>query len=176
MSNHKKDEVVARLAEKLVNNNMVILTDYRGLSVTEITELRKRLREVETDFRVTKNTMTRFAIQKVSMGDLDPFLVGPTAIAFVLGELAPAAKVLSDYERTSSVFTIKGGFLEGQVITAEDVKTVAQLPPMPTLKAKLLGNMQAPMGGLLSIMSGALGGFLRVMTARAEQSQTVSSN
>ncbi len=175
MPNPKKAETIDWLAGELAESKLAILADYRGLTVADMTELRKRLRQSGGDLHVAKNTLTRIAAEKIGVRNLAPLLEGPTAIAFVKGEPAPAAKALGDYVRTAPTLKIKGGVMDGRAITADDIKTVATLPPMATLRARLLGNMQGPMAGFVSVLSASLGGLVRVLQARAEQLQPAAS-
>jgi len=167
----KKSTAVEELASNLSGNQLSVLTDYRGLTVSEISELRRRLREIGVDFHVTKNTLTRFAAEKAGVSQLTSLLIGPTAIAFANDDVTKVAKVLTDYARTSKVFAIKGGLLSGKVINADDVTTLADLPPREVLVARILGMVQSPVVGLVSVLNGPMRNLAYVLKARADQLQ-----
>ena len=165
----KKVETVEELKEKFAKSEMAVLTDYRGLTVAELTQLRNQLRQIGVDYRVTKNTLARFAAEQAGVGALAPSLTGPTAIAFVGPDFVKAAKALTEYARTSKVLKIKGAVLEGRVIGPEKVLEVAELPPREVLLAKMIGGMQSPLVGLVSVLNGPLQGLMRVLLARQQQ-------
>jgi len=165
----KKVETVAEIKEKLAKSDLSILTDYRGLTVAEVTQLRSQLRQAGVEYRVTKNTLARFAAEQAGVGALSPLLVGPTAIAFAADDVVKAAKVMTDYARASKVLKIKGAVLQGRVIGAEQVVELAELPPREVLLAKVVGGMQSPVVGLVSVLSGTLQSLLRVLQARQQQ-------
>lgn len=167
----KKSVVIDQLARELASSQLAVLTDYRGLTVAEISELRRRLREIGVEYHVSKNTLTRAAAKKAGVGAVEPLLVGPTAIAFASDDVTKAAKVLRDYAKGSKVFSIKGGVLSGKVIGAGDVVELAELPPREVLVAKVLGLMQSPVAGLVNVLSGPTRNLAYVLRARAEQLQ-----
>jgi large subunit ribosomal protein L10 len=170
MRREKKGEVVRQLAEKLSRCNIAITTDYRGLSVAEMTELRRRLRQGEIEYRVIKNTLTRFAAEQAGKEGLTSIIEGPTAIAFGYGDIAAPAKALIDYIRSSkSELKIRGGLLDRRVLSAAEVTALATLPPKEELIAKLLGGMQGPLFALVGVLNATLAGFLGVLNARVKQ-------
>ncbi|KUO95109.1 50S ribosomal protein L10 [Ferroacidibacillus organovorans] len=145
MSVHEeKAQVVAEVVEKFQAAKSVIVTDYRGLTVAEVTELRKNLREAGIDFRVLKNTLTRRATEIAQVQGLDPFLKGPTAVAFGEDVVSPA-KILNDFAGKHKALEIKGGLVEGRVIDVDGVKELATLPSREGLLSMLLSVLQAPM-------------------------------
>lgn len=170
MSREKKAQIIDRLQEIFSTCNIGILTDYRGLSAPEMTELRRSLRELGIEYKVIKNTLARFAVERAGRNDLVSFFEGPTAIAFSYGNITEPARALADYIRTSKVtMDIKGGFLSDRLLTARDVMTLAILPPREVLLAKIIGGMQTPTIRLLSCLVTPVRGFIHVLQARIKQ-------
>ncbi|OYD06549.1 50S ribosomal protein L10 [Paludifilum halophilum] len=141
----KKKQVVAEIAEKLTNSKSTILTDYRGLNVAEMNELRKQLREAGVEYQVLKNTMTRRATAQTDLTDLDEHLNGPTAIAFSDEDVVAPAKVLHQFSKEHKSLEIKGGVVEGTVVSDEKIKELAELPSQDGLVSMLLSVLQAPL-------------------------------
>ncbi len=141
----EKSQVVSEIAEKLRASKSTVLTDYRGLNVAQVTQLRKLCREAGVDFKVYKNTLARRATAEVGLTELDEMLTGPTAIAFSTEDEMAAAKILSDFAKTNDALEIKGGVMEGKAMTADEVKAIASLPNREGLLSMLLSVLQAPM-------------------------------
>lgn len=141
----QKQQVVAEIAEKLNASVSTVVTDYRGLTVAEVTELRKQLREAGVEYRVLKNTLVRRATAETNLTDMDPFLTGPTAIAFSKEDVVAPAKVLQNFAKEHKNLEIKGGIIEGAVVGPEKVKEIASLPSREGLLSMLLSVLQAPM-------------------------------
>ena len=151
MFREEKAQIIDSLREVFATCNIGILTDYRGISTPEITELRRGLREMGIEYKVIKNTLARFAVERAGRNELVSFFEGPTAIAFSNGDITEPAKALADYIRTSkSTLNIKGGFLGDRLLTSKEVMTLSALPPREVLLAKIMGGMQAPILILLS--------------------------
>ncbi len=144
----EKAALVNEIASKLSQSKSTIIADYRGLTVAEITELRKNLRASGVEFRVLKNTLTRRATAQSETQALDVYLKGPTAVAFGVGDLVAPAKVLNDFAAKHKALEIKGGLVEGRLIDAEGVKNLAGLPSRDGLLSMLLSVLQAPMRNL----------------------------
>ncbi len=140
---HKK-QIVSEIADKLRNSKSTILVDYRGLDVAEVTELRKQLREAGVDFKVYKNTMTRRATEEAELTELNETLVGPTAIAFSDEDVVAPAKILNNFAKDHDALEIKGGVIEGNVASLEQIKELADLPNYEGLVSMLLSVLQAP--------------------------------
>ncbi|SDN89480.1 large subunit ribosomal protein L10 [Tenuibacillus multivorans] len=139
-----KKQQVDEIAQKLENSKTTVLVDYRGLNVDEVTELRQQLREAGVDFKVYKNTMTRFATEKAGFEGLNELLVGPTAIAFCEEDAVAPAKVIGNFAKEHDALEIKGGVIEGEIATLEQVKELAELPSYEGLVSMLLSVLQAP--------------------------------
>lgn len=139
-----KKQVVTEIADKLKDSKSTILVDYRGLDVSEVTELRKQLREAGIDFKVYKNTMTRRASEAAELAELKDVLVGPTAIAFGGDDVVAPAKILNNFAKEHDALEIKGGVIEGNVATLDQIKELAELPSHEGLLSMLLSVLQAP--------------------------------
>ncbi len=139
-----KKQLVDEIAEVLSNSVSTVIVDYRGLTVAEVTDLRSQLREAGVEYKVYKNTMVRRAAEKAGIEGLDEFLTGPTAIATSSEDAVAAAKVISGFAKDHEALEIKSGVMEGNVITAEEVKTVGSLPSYDGLVSMLLSVLQAP--------------------------------
>src|SRR5918992_3618608 len=140
MLRRSKERVVRDLVERLRSSETLILADYRGLSMTEIDDVRTKLLEHGARFSVVKNTLTRRAAEEAGVKELVELLEGPTAIAFVQeGDMVAVAKTLSDTARDTKILSIKGGILQGRPMTAEQVSDLAKLPPVEVLQGRTLG-------------------------------------
>ncbi|MHB1128134.1 MAG: 50S ribosomal protein L10 [Bacillota bacterium] len=167
----KKHDAVEQIRQQLKDSVAATLADYRGLTVAEITKLRIQLRATGVDFKVVKNTLTRRAARELGLEELDPYLEGPTAIAFSPKDPVVSAKVLTDFARTHKALELKGGVLEGKVISLEQVKALASLPPREQLLARVLGGLQTPMVGLVSVLNGPLRNLVYVLDAVRKQKE-----
>ncbi len=152
----EKEASVQEIQQKIEKSKAVVLADYRGLNVQEVTELRKRLREAGVEYRVIKNTMTSRAAKAAKVEGLDQYLSGPTAIAFGYNDVVTPAKILANFAKDHKKLELKGGILEGRVISLEMVKSLAQLPPREVLLGQVAGVLQAPLRGLATVLSGPL--------------------
>ena len=144
-----KKAVVAALTERLKNAQAGVIADYRGLTVAQDTELRTKLREAGVEYTIVKNTLTRFAANEVGLEGLDPILHGPTALATNSNDVVAPAKVLVDFAKNNEQLEIKAGFVDGKVISVDEVKVYASIPSKEVLIAKMLGSLQAPIGNLV---------------------------
>ncbi|AIM16658.1 MULTISPECIES: 50S ribosomal protein L10 [Neobacillus] len=139
-----KKQVVEEIAEKLKASVSTVVVDYRGLSVAEVTELRKQLREAGVEFKVYKNTLTRRAAEAVGLSGLNDALTGPNAIAFSTEDVVAPAKILNEFAKKNEALELKAGVIEGNIATVEDVKALAELPSREGLLSMLLSVLQAP--------------------------------
>jgi len=140
-----KEQLITEIAGNLARSKSAIVTDYRGLNVQESTELRKKLRDAGIEYRVLKNTMTRRAALEAQIEGLDAYLTGPSAIAFSYDDVIAPAKILNDFAKKHKNLELKGGVVEGRVITPEEVFSLATLPSREGLLSMLLSVLQAPM-------------------------------
>jgi large subunit ribosomal protein L10 len=143
-----KKQIVDEIAEKLKTSKSTIVVDYRGLTVAQVTELRKQLREAGIDFKVYKNSMTRRAADAVELSGLNAALTGPNAIAFSNEDVVAPAKILNDFAKKNDALEIKAGVIEGNIATVEEVKALAELPSREGLLSMLLSVLQAPIRNL----------------------------
>lgn len=139
-----KKQLVEQIADQLKNSVSTVIVDYRGLTVEEVTELRKQLREAGVEYKVYKNTMLRRAAEQAGIEGLDEFLTGPTAVATTTDDVVAPAKVIAGFAKDHETLEIKTGVMEGSVISAEEVKTVGSLPSHDGLVSMLLSVLQAP--------------------------------
>ncbi|WP_194747712.1 50S ribosomal protein L10 [Staphylococcus chromogenes] len=140
-----KKQHVDEIAEQLKSSVSTVFVDYRGLTVAEVTDLRKQLREAGVQYKVYKNTMLRRAAEKAGIEGLDEYLAGPTAVAFTTEDVVAPAKVIAGFAKEHEALEIKTGVMEGSVISADQVKTVGSLPSNEGLVSMLLSVLQAPM-------------------------------
>ena len=145
MPKPEKTAVVEEIRSKLDDADAAVLTEYRGLSVRALAELRGSLRPANAEYKVFKNRLARRAAEAAGLDDLLPLLEGPVAIAFVHGDAVPAAKALRDFGRTNPELVVKGGLLGPRLITAADLTALADIPPREQLLAMLAGGFQAPL-------------------------------
>ena len=145
----QKKQIVADLVETLKAAQAGVLVDYRGITVEQDTALRTKLREAGVEYKVVKNTLTRFAANEVGLSELDEQLNGPTALAISTTDPVAPAKVLSDFAKDVETIEIKAGFLDGKVITLDEVKTLANTPSKEVLIAKIMGSLNAPISKLV---------------------------
>nr|WP_263323894.1 50S ribosomal protein L10 [Neobacillus sp. Marseille-Q6967] len=144
----QKKLIVDEIAEKLKNSVSTVVVDYRGLTVAEVTELRKQLREAGIEFKVYKNSMVRRAAEAVELAGLNDALTGPNAIAFSSDDVVAPAKILNDFAKKHDALELKAGVIEGNVATVEEVKALAELPSREGLLSMLLSVLQAPIRNL----------------------------
>jgi large subunit ribosomal protein L10 len=166
-----KERIVAQLAERFRSAQTLIVTDYRGLSVKEIDELRTKLLEHGVRYTVVKNTLTKLAAEEAGTKELAELIDGPTAIAFLEADADPAAaaKVLNEAAGAGQVLVIRGGLLEGKTITDADVKNLASLPPTDVLRGQLAGALSGPPVTIVGLFSAPLRDLVNVIDARIKQ-------
>jgi large subunit ribosomal protein L10 len=148
----EKVAVVDEVRERLSSASAALLTEYRGLKVTELAELRRTIRAAGGDYKVYKNTLVRFAVADLGVEGLDEHLTGPTAIAFVDGDAVTVAKALRDYSRTNPNLVLKGGVLGERAITADEITALAAVPPREELLARIAGGLAAPLSGFAGLL------------------------
>ncbi len=171
MKRDQKEQVVEELAGRLKAADTLLVADYRGLTMPQIDTLRTRLLESGARFTVVKNTLTRRAAEAAGADALLALLEGPTAIAFLEadGDMLAAAKALADMARESKVLAIRGGVLEGKVLSAEEVESLASLPSVEILRGQVLGAIVAPLTALLGLVTAPVQNLYGLIEARIEQ-------
>jgi large subunit ribosomal protein L10 len=166
-----KERIVAELTERLQTSETLIVADYRGLTMSEIDDLRTKLLEHGARFSVVKNTLTRRAAEAAGADALLAMLEGPTAIAFLEsdGDPVAVAKALADVARTTRVLEVRGGILEGRPITEADVANLATLPPVDVVRSQVLGAVTAPLQTIVGLFAAPLQNLVGLLAARSEQ-------
>ena len=169
MNRDQKAAVVEEIAQQLQAAQAVFAIDFRGLTVAQAADLRAKLRGQDTKFQVVKNSLSERAADQAGADALKPLLVGPTALAFVRGDAALAAKALSDTARALRLLTFKGGLLDGATLTAEDVVSIARLPARDVLHAQLVGTVAAPISGLVRGLNALIAGLAIALKQIADE-------
>jgi large subunit ribosomal protein L10 len=169
LNRDQKAAVIEEMTSQLREADAVYAVDYRGTSVPQAAELRTKLRDADTRFRVVKNTLTERAADQAGAEALKQYLEGPTALVFVSGDAAVAAKTLADFRRTSGVLAFKGGWMNGEVLSPEQIDAIAKLPSRDVLYGRLVGMVASPLTGLASAMGGLIGGLARQLQQMADQ-------
>lgn len=164
-----KVAVVDDVRQGLTESTATVLTEYRGLSVDDLAELRARLRATDASYRVVKNTLTRLAVRDVGFDIPDTMLVGPTAITFCVGDPVAVAKVLRAFSREHPQLVIKGGVLDGRLLDADETNKLADLESREELLAKLAGMMQAVVAQPARLAQASLTKFVRLLAALQEK-------
>ena len=163
MPTDAKVKTVEALKERLSGVRSAIFTEYRGLSVAQLAELRRQLKAVSAECTVVKNTLARRAIQGSALERVSPYLTGPIALAFSRRDAVALAKALQAFQRGNPAFQIKGGYVEGTLLPAEEVRALADLPPRKVLLGQVVGAIQTPLLGLVTTFEGLLRGFISVI-------------
>lgn len=158
MNRDEKAAVVDRIAGELESSQAVFAVDYRGITVSQVADLRAKLRAADATFTVVKNSLTERAADKAGAEALKALLEGPTALTFVRGDAAAAAKALSDAQRVTEVLAFKGGLMDGQAVSPEDIRAIARLPSRDVLYAQLVGTVAAPLNGLARTLNALISG------------------
>lgn len=148
----EKVAVVDEVRQRFDGSTAAILTEYRGLTVQDLANLRQSLRDAGATYGIYKNTLVRFAVRDLGVAELDEMLTGPTAIAFIDGDAAAVAKALKDFSKTNPNLVIKGGLLGESLLTAKDAAALADLPPREVLLARLAGGLAAPMTKMAGLL------------------------
>ena len=175
MARADKAAAVAEIADQFRNSSGAVLTEYRGLTVRQMQELRRALGG-NASYAVVKNTLTKIAAKDAGIDGLDDLLAGPSAIAFITGDPVEAAKGLRDFSKANPLLVIKGGVLDGKSVTPDEIKKLADLESREVLLAKLAGAMKASLSGAASLFNAPLAQTARVLGAlqsKAEQDPSV---
>jgi large subunit ribosomal protein L10 len=169
LNRDQKAAVIEEVAGQIQGSEAIFAVDYRGISVPQAAELRTRLREADASFRVVKNTLTERAADQAGADGLKELLDGPTAMTFVRGDAAMAAKALRDFRRQTQLLEFKGGWMNGAALTPDEIDAIAQLPSRDVLYGRLVGMVASPLTGLASALGGLIGGLARQLQAIADQ-------
>lgn len=171
ISKQRKTKLVADYIEQLEHSRGIILTDYRGLSVKDISDLRRTVRPIGGRFQVVKNRLMLLALQEVGISLPKEWLIGPTAIGFCHEEIPPIAKALTDAAKELGTLQIKGGVLNRSVVEAAQVQTIANLPSREVLLAQVLGTINAPATRMAGVVAGGIRQILNVLQAHVDKLQ-----
>ena len=169
MNRGSKEQVVAELADKLAKSKAAFLADYRGLNVEKVNQLRNELRRAGAEYRVVKNTLLRLASKGTAVECLDDKFEGPTAIALAGDDPVAPAKVLNDFAKANEKFVLKAGALEGKVLSAAEIKALADLPSREELLGKMLGSMNAPVSNFVGVLAAVPRSLVQVLAAVQEK-------
>lgn len=172
MNRDQKAAVIAEIAAQIEQSQAILAIDYRGISVPQVAELRAGLRQADTTFRVVKNSLTERAADQSGAEVLKPLLIGPTALAFVRGDVASAAKAIADYGRSTQLLPFKGGLMDGTSLDPDQLRALSRLPPREVLYGQLVGMVAAPVGGLVRSLSALLGGLAVALGQVREKMQS----
>ncbi len=159
MNREQKAATIEALAEELKSSEAVFAVDYRGISVPQAAELRTALRDADATFRIVKNSLTERAADEVGAESLKTLLTGPTALTFVRGDAALAAKAIADLARSTQLVPFKGGLMNGEVLDAEQIRSISRLPSREVLYGQLVGVVASPISGLVRTLNALLGGL-----------------
>jgi len=170
MANAEKTVAVAEITDAFRDSSAAVLTEYRGLTVAQLKELRRSLAGNAT-YAVVKNTLTRIAMQDAGLPDVSDRLTGPTAIAFVTGDPVTVAKGLRDFARTNPLLVLKGGVLDGRLLTAEEVRKLADLESREVLLARMAGALKASMSQAVALFAAPLAQVARLGAALAQKAE-----
>ena len=166
-----KEQVLSEIVDKLGKAQSVVLIDYRGLNVAEVTDLRNQCRAAGIEYKVFKNTLVTKAAQQLNIQGLDPYLSGPSAFAFSETDAVAPAKVMTEFLKKAKKGQIKAGVVDGVVIDAEGVATLSELPPKEVLVAKLLGTLNAPITNFVGVLSALPRGLVVALNAIKEKKE-----
>ncbi len=169
MNRDQKSATIQAIAEQIESAQAVFAVDYRGISVPQAAELRARLRDADATFRIVKNSLTERAADQAGAQSLLTLLDGPTALTFVRGDAALAAKALADFARTQPALEFKGGLLGEDELSVEQIRSIARLPARDVLYAQMVGTVAAPLSGLARGLNGLLSGIAVALGQIAEK-------
>lgn len=166
-----KKQVVEEIKENIERSQSIVLVDYRGLNVEQLTELREKYREAGVEYKVYKNTMMRFAFKDAGLEEFNEFLTGPNAVAFGFDDPVAAAKITSDFSKDNDKLEIKAGVVDGKVIGLEGVKSLASLPTKEELLGQVVRGLNSPIQGFANVLSGNLRGLVTALAAIRDQKE-----
>jgi large subunit ribosomal protein L10 len=159
MNREQKAVAIAEIAGNIDESQAIFAVDYRGITVAQVAELRAKLREADASFRVVKNSLTERAADETGAAELKPYLQGPTALTFVRGDAALAAKAIADYARLTQLLPFKGGLMDGATVDAEQIRAISRLPSREVLYGQLVGIVASPVTGLVRALGALVGGL-----------------
>jgi large subunit ribosomal protein L10 len=175
ISKERKDEVLSQYADWMKHSQAVILVEYTGVRMKDLDNIRSKIRESGGEFHIVKNTLARRAFTDLGMQFPSDYLVKSTAVSFAFTDPASTAKALTDATKGSEFVKVKGGFMSGQTLNAAQVKALADMPPLPVVRAQLLGVLQAPAGKLVRTIAEPARGLAAVLKAFSEKTSEANA-
>ncbi len=169
MNKEEKKEAIDVLHEKFAKAKTAVITGYSGINVEGITELRSKLRQAKVEYRVVKNTLARKAAEGTGIEPLKDYFVGPVGIALGYDDVVAPAKVLTEFSKTQAKLEVKVGVLDGKLLKQADIKALASLPSLNSLRGKIIGLLQAPASRMVGVLAAPGGQIARVMKAKADK-------
>lgn len=169
MNREQKEQAVAEIADEINESQAVFAVDYRGITVAQVADVRSRLRDADATLRVVKNTLTERAADNAGAEYLKGLLTGPTALTFVRGDAAAAAKAISTFNKETELLEFKGGMMDGEALEIDQIKAIAKLPSRDVLYGQLVGLVAAPVGGLVRGLGSMVGGLAIALGQLQEQ-------
>lgn len=166
-----KKQVVKEIKDKVDKAQGIVLVDYRGLNVAELTEFRQNCREAGVDYKVYKNTMMRFAFKDAGLEEFNEYLTGPNAVAFGFEDPITAAKVTQEFAKDHDKLEIKVGMVDGKIIDIEEIKNLASLPSREVLIAQALGGLNAPISGFANVLQGTIRNLVYALNGVKEKQE-----
>jgi large subunit ribosomal protein L10 len=159
MNREQKAVAIEEIATHIDESHAIFAVDYRGISVPQVAELRAKLRDADATFKVVKNSLTERAADQAGAETLKEYLAGPTALTFVRGDAATAAKAIADYAKATQLLPFKGGLMDGDVLDVEQITSLSRLPSREVLYGQLVGVVASPVGGLVRSLAALVGGL-----------------
>jgi len=175
LNRKEKAQVISDLGERVKEFQAVVLTNYRGLNVEQLSQLRQKLREEKISYHVVKNTLMKLASKGTDLEKLDSYFEGPTAMAISYGDPIPLVKILSEFAKAQPSLEIKVGLIQGKVASPEEVKALATMPPREILFGQLLGGIQGTASQLGAVLYNAIQQVLGILQARVDQLEKMES-
>lgn len=159
MNREQKATAIAEIASQIDDSHAIFAVDYRGISVPQVAELRAKLRDADATFKVVKNSLTERAADQAGAETLKEYLAGPTALTFVRGDVAVAAKAVADYAKATQLLPFKGGLMDGAALDVEQIRSLSRLPSREVLYGQLVGVVASPVGGIVRSLAALIGGL-----------------
>src|ERR1700690_4245543 len=172
MNRDQKAVAIAEIATNIDESDAIFAVDYRGITVAQVAELRAKLRESDATFKVVKNSLTERPADQVGAEPLKDFLSGLTALTFVRGDVATAAKTVADYARTTQLLPFKGGLMEGAPLDIDQIRTLSRLPTREVLYGQLVGVVASPIGGLVRSLGALVSGLVVALEQVREKKES----
>lgn len=172
MNRDQKAVAIEEIATNIKESEAVFAVDYRGITVSQVAELRTKLREGDATFKVVKNSLTERAADQAGAEPLKDFLAGPTALTFVRGDIAVAAKAIADYARATQLLPFKGGLMGGDALDVEQIRSLSRLPSRDVLYGQLVGVVASPVSGLVRTLGALVGGLAVALGQVNEKKQS----